>query len=274
MPPRRSSRVAGLLLLAAVACATPGVEEERRLGEDFAHEVKREVVLLADPVVLNYVRELGARIVAAAGPQPFQYEFHVVRDPEVNAFAGPAGHIYLHTGTFLLARNRAELAGVLAHEIAHVALRHVAENLARQRTTGWIRQAGVAAAGILAGPAAAGAANLGSALAAMAVLNSFGRDAEREADAFAVDLLPKAGIDPRGLPAFFETLRNQDPRDPPAFLSSHPATEERIRRTRAMIDPAALPPGLRIRDGGRFEIIQERVRLLTRPRGRLSRRHP
>lgn len=274
MPPRRSRGVAALLLLPALACATPGVEEEARLGEDFAHEIKREVVFLSDPVVEGYLRELGARILEAAGPQPFEYEFHVVRDPEVNAFAGPAGHIYVHTGTILMARNRAELAGVLAHEIAHVALRHVAQNLARQRTTGWIRQAGVAAAGILAGPAAAGAANLGTGLAAMAVLNSFGREAEREADAFAVEVLPRAGIDPRGLPAFFETLRNQDPREPPAFLSSHPATEERMRRTRAMIDPAALPPGLRLRDGGRFEIIQERVRLLTRPRRHLSRRHP
>ncbi len=274
MPPRRSSPTLCLVLLSALACATPGVEEEARIGEDFAHEIKREVVFLADPLVAGYVRDLGERIVAALGPQPFRYDFHVVRDPEVNAFAGPAGHIYIHTGTLLMARNRAELAGVLAHEVGHVALRHVAENLARHRTTGLLRQAGVAAAGILAGPAAAGAANLGSGLAAMAVLNSFGREAEREADAFAVEVLPKVGIDPRGLLSFFETLRNQDPREPPTFLSSHPATEERIRRTRAMIDSGPLPPGLRFHDGGRFEIIQQRVRLLTRPRGHLSRRQP
>ncbi len=261
---RRPASLVGLFALPLLgACGTLTVPEERKLGAEFSREIRREVVLLRDSVVTGYVERIGEEIVRAAGPQPFAYRFYVVADDEINAFAAPAGYIYVHTETLLMARNVCELAGVLAHEVGHVVKRHVAENYNRQRNTGIAHQGAVIAAGVFGGSAAAGAANLGGALAGTAFLNKFGRDAERESDVFAVEVMPKAGYDPIGLLTFFKTLRSQSGSGGVTFLSSHPATDERIEETRLLI--GALPPqdNLRCDDSGRFEIIQRRIRLLT-----------
>jgi predicted Zn-dependent protease len=256
--------LAGLMALSLLgACGTLTVPQEKQLGEEFSREIRREVILLRDPVVTGYVERIGQEIVRAAGPQPFAYHFYVVEDDEINAFAAPAGHVYIHTETILMARNVSELAGVIAHEVGHVVKRHIAENYGRQRNTGIAHQGFVLAAGALGGSPAAGAANLGGALAGTAYLNKFGRDAERESDAFAVEVMPMAGYDPIGLVTFFKTLRSESGSGGASFLSSHPATDERIEETRLMI--AALPSrsDLRVDDSGRFEIIQRRVQLLT-----------
>lgn len=260
---RRLLLLLAVLLLGAPACGTLSVEEERELGDEVSREIRREMDFLRDDVVVGYVGDIGRELLAAAGPQPFEYRFYVIEDDTLNAFAAPAGHIYLHTETILQARNVSELAGVMAHEVAHVARRHVARNYNRQRNTGLLHQVGVIAAGVAGGGTAAGAANVLGGLGAMAYLNTFTREAEREADSFAVEVLPEAGYDPAGLVTFFETLKSQGGPHVPQFLSSHPATEERIEATREQI--AALPArsGLRRNDGGRLEIIQRRIRLLT-----------
>ena len=256
--------LAGLIALSLLgACGTLTVPQERQLGEEFSREIRREVILLRDSVVTGYVERIGQEIVQAAGPQPFPYHFYVVEDDEINAFAAPAGHIYIHTETILMARNVSELAGVIAHEVGHVVKRHIAENYGRQRNTGIAHQGFVLAAGVLGGSPAAGAANLGGALAGTAYLNKFGRDAERESDAFAVEVMPKAGYDPIGLVTFFKTLRSESGSGGASFLSSHPATDERIEETRLMIEALPSRSDLRVDDSGRFEIIQRRVQLLT-----------
>jgi len=259
----RIALTALMALLLLGACGTLTVPQERKLGEELSREIRREVILLRDSVVTGYVERIGHDIVRAAGPQPFAYHFYVIEDDEINAFAAPAGHIYVHTETILMARNVCELAGVIAHEVGHVVKRHIAENYNRQRNTGIAHQGLVVAAGVLAGSPAAGAANLGGALAGTAYLNKFGRDAERESDTFAVDVMPRAGYDPIGLVTFFKTLRSETGSGGATFLSSHPATDERIEETRLLV--AALPPrsDLRVDDSGRLEIIQRRIRLLT-----------
>ena len=258
------------LLLAALlpACATLTVAEERRVGAELARQMRGELLFIRDAVVLDYVRAIGGKILRAAGPQPFEYSFAVVEDDEINASTGPGGHIYIHTETILRARNASELAAVLAHEIGHGVLRHVSKSYARSRSVGTLHQAGVLAASVFG---YGGLANLGGGLAAMTVLNSFTRGEEREADAFAVEVLPAAGYDPNGLITFLEVVRETDGSDMPGFLSSHPDTEDRVAEVAALI--AALPPapGLQVRDRGRLEIIQHRIRLLTRkvrPTGR------
>jgi predicted Zn-dependent protease len=217
-------------------------------------------------VVNAYVSRIGDEILRTMGPQPFEYAFVVVEHPDVNAFAGPAGHIYVHTGTILRVSNVAELAGVIAHEIGHVSNRHIAENYEKQRAASVGRQAAVIGAGILGGGAAAGATNILTGVGTAAVLNSFGREAEREADDFAVRVLPQAGYDPNGLPSFFETLAAEGGARVPQFLSSHPAPAERLETTRAAIAAQGLPPDLRSDDNGKLEIIQQRVELLTKGR--------
>jgi beta-barrel assembly-enhancing protease len=253
----------GLAALAAAGCATLSVPEEQQLADRFEADIRRQHRLVTDTVVVGYVDQVGRRIVAAAGPQPFAYEFSVIDDPEINAFAGPAGMIYVNTGTILAARNVSELAGVIAHEVGHVAERHISENYGKQRAAGIAHTAAVLGGGLLAGSVGANAANLATGLGLTGVLNSFGREAEREADDFAVQVLPRAGYDPRGLPSFFETLVAEGGPSGPSFLSSHPAPKDRLVTTRTAIDDLALPADLRRDDGGKLEIIQRRIELLT-----------
>src|SRR5215468_9856054 len=250
-----------LLALVSIGCGTLSIPEEQSLGRQMAAEVRRELVFVNDPVIVGYVRNLGESILRAAGPQPFEYRFYVVESDEINAFAGPAGYIYVHTQTILAARNASELAGVIAHEIGHVQRRHIANNYNRQRNTQIGYRAAVLAAALLGGGAAATAASLGGGLAATAYLNSFGRDAEMEADSFAVDTMPRAGYDPNGLVTFFETLQ-REAGDHSDFLSSHPATADRAEAARAQIAAHPPPEGLIVDDNGRLEIIQRRIELL------------
>jgi predicted Zn-dependent protease len=225
-----------------------------------AREIRKEHLILRDRVIVGYLSDIAERILRASGPQPFQYRFYVVEDEKVNASAGFAGHVLVHTGLILRAENVSELAGVLAHEIGHVVNRDVAANYNRVRNTGLLYQFGVLAASVFG---YGGLASLGGALAGTALLNSFGREAERDADAFAVRVLPAAGYDPNGLVSFFEKIRQEGARDAPTFLSSHPTTEERIAETRAAIAQLPPSPGLEVADRGKLEIIQQRIRLLT-----------
>ncbi len=236
------------------------VDQERSLGADFSRSFNRRADLVRNPDVVGYVSVIGERLLREAAPQPFTYRFHVVARDEVNAFAAPAGHIYLYTGTLLKARNVSELAGVIAHEIGHVARRHVAKNFNRALTTNILHQTGVMVAELAGGPEAGRAIHALGGFAAMGYLNTFSREAENEADAFAVGLMFRSGYDPRGLVTFFETLRKEGGRSAPSFLSSHPATETRIANTRKVI--AQLPEGsaLQTWDGGKLQQIQRILR--------------
>ena len=260
---RRAHASVCLALAATAGCGTLSVGEEQKLGAEAARELRRELDFVTDARVREYVERIGAEIVAAAGPQPYDYRFHVVVDDSLNAFALPAGHIYVHTGILLEAADVSEVAGVIAHEVGHVALRHVARNYHRQRNTGVLYQVGALAAAIfVGGHAAAGGQMLGE-LAAVAYLNTFTRDAEVEADRFAVEVLPKAGYHPAGLLSFFRTLEAEGGAEAPGFLASHPATDDRIEQTQALVDGSVLTRELRVRDDGRLQIIQRRIELLT-----------
>ncbi len=237
--------------------------EERRLGRKTERELRKEFDFIRDPIVVGYVEQIGRRVVEQTEPQPYDYRFFVVENEEINAFALPAGYVYVHTGTILKARNASELAGVIAHEIGHVALRHTAESYNRERNTGIAHQMLILLAGVFGGSYAAGAANLGGAVAGRAYLTIYTREHEEAADAFAIEILPKVGIHPEGLVTFFETLSEEGGSKAPVFLSTHPASETRRDAARKLIDGKPLPEGLRDEDGGRLEIIQRRIRLLT-----------
>ncbi len=269
--PRRAAaprRVTAALALAGLAACGPiTVSEEQQLGYQVEQQMRRELDFVHDRVINDYVREMGADIVRASGPQVFDYRFYVVDDRDINAFAAPAGHIYVHTETILKARSASELAGVIAHEVGHVARRHIAQNYNRQRNAKLGTDILAAGVGMMAGGAAGNLASMGGGMAAMAYLNSFGREAEMEADAFAVEVMPRAGYDPNGLVSFFEMLLQEEGgRRGPTFLSSHPATSDRIAATRAAIAASPEVASLRVKDGGKLEIIQRRILLLTRRR--------
>ncbi|MDE0212513.1 MAG: M48 family metallopeptidase [Deltaproteobacteria bacterium] len=262
---------AGALLLAALgACAPLSVDDERSLGADFARNFEHRTELVRDPTVTRYVSAIGTRLLERADPQPFTYYFKVIPNNDVNAFAAPAGHIYLYTGTILRARNVSELAGVIAHEIGHVVKRHVARNFNRAIATNILRQAGTAAVEIAVGTDAGRATAVLGGIAAMGYLNTFSREAEHEADAFALGLMYRAGYDPRGLVSFFETLQSEKGRSTPTFLSSHPKTSVRIANARKLIE--RLPQGVRLEaeDGGRLREVQRILRQGAGKRGRNS----
>ena len=261
-PTIRSSVAAALLLpFVAAGCGGLTVPQEQALGEEFAREMRREAPLVRDEVVIAYIEDIGERILRASGPQPFTYRFYVIEDPDINASAGPGGHIFVNTGTILRAENVSELAGVLAHEVGHVALRHIAENYAAHRNTSILLDMAVLAASVFG---YGQMAQMGGGLAAMGVLNSFGREAEAEADGFAIAVLPSAGYDPNGLVTFLEKIRMEEGWGrPPAFLSSHPATEDRIAETSAAIQAGAATAVLEVEDRGKLQIIQRRIELLT-----------
>jgi predicted Zn-dependent protease len=257
--------VRGVLVLGLLcACGTLSVQEEKQLGAQEQQQVRRQFQLLRDAVVVEYVRKLGADLVAHARPSPFEFRFYVIEDQNLNAFAVPGGAIYVHTGLILAAHDVSELAGVMGHEIGHVTARHVALQYNRARNTNVIAQLLAFVGAIFTGqPQATG---LLAQLGASAYLNTFSQDAERQADQLGIETLVKAGYDPNGLVRMFETLQKESPGSRvPQFLSTHPTTPERIRNAKREIadfEKSGVAIGSKTDDGGRLELIQKRIRLV------------
>ncbi len=248
-----------------LACGTLSVEEEKQLGTEAQRQVRDQFDMVRDRVVVNYVRDLGAKLVDAADPTPFRFRFYVVEDEAINAFALPGGAIYVHTGTIMKAKDVSELAGVVAHEIGHVTARHVAELYPKQRAASLgVNFISILVAILTGNPYITNAAGLGGQVAAQSYLATFTQDAELEADMLAVESLIRAGYDPHGMVTFFETLKREADHGLalPQFLSSHPATDERIATVRAAIRAREPLPPLRRDDGGKLEIIQRRIDLI------------
>lgn len=265
---RSSTRRWVALLLAvsvANACAPLTVQEEKQLGRQVQRDVREQATFVRDPVTVRYMRDMGARLVDASPPSPFEFRFYVIEDEELNAFAVPGGAIYVHTGLIMAVRDASELAGVLAHEIGHVTSRHVAKMARTGRNTSVVQQVAVIIIAILTGSQiATDAGNVATGVAAQAYMSTFTQDAEREADAQAIDTMIRAGFDPNGIVTMFETLRaeSEGSMRMPGFLSSHPAPTARIQTAQAAIDARQPLSGLRRDDGGKLEIIQQRLELI------------
>lgn len=270
MPPTSSSRgsraarplALALAVLSVAGCGTLSVPDERELGEQIRRQTRRNFTFIRDRVVNSYVREIGREIVDAAGPQPFEIHFDVIVDENVNASAFPGGYIYVHTGLIQNTRNVSELAGVLGHEVGHVFHRHSAQNYNRARTTGLVKDVGVLAALFLSGGRLANVIDFFGTAAGVSYLNTFSREFESEADDFALNLLPGAGYDPRGLVTFFQTIQEMGGAGVPEFLMSHPTPENRIAVAEETLKRHGAPENLKVHDGGKLEIIQHRIRLL------------
>lgn len=250
---RHGAALAAAALLSTAGCASLGgpamsLQEEQRLGQEARAEVERSMEISRDPVVVNYIRGIGERLVRANDLTQFDYTFDVVEAPQVNAFAIPGGHLYVNTGLICLADSEAELAGVMGHEIGHAAERHAVSQMSAQQQTQAAALGGAALLSILLGqepgtisPAVA----IPATLAAQGYLLKYSRDHEREADDLAVQYLHRAGYDPRAVASFFEKLAAEHPQQPGrlgALLSSHPVTSDRIQATRAAAERLGPPP--------------------------------
>ncbi|MFB6373226.1 MAG: M48 family metallopeptidase [Bradymonadaceae bacterium] len=216
---------AGKANRAAADTLIPPAKEEK-LGEKFSAQVESELTLLKDQQVQDYVSKLGQAAVKAAGNDAhsaIDFEFHVVDDPNtVNAFAGPGGQIYFYTGLLKKADNTAEVMGVMAHEVAHVTERHIAERL--------VVMYGVQAlANAALGENPALVAKLGTTVAAKGFLLKYSRDHETEADRVGFHYIARTKYNPEGMSTFFQKLSGGKGARMPEILSSHPSPENRVQ---------------------------------------------
>jgi beta-barrel assembly-enhancing protease len=225
-----------LTLVLTLGCGGSGgdfnlisVEEEWQLGNQLAADIARHVRVRNDPT--GYLDRVGQRIVSQTPYANMPWQFHLVDDPEINAFAIPGGHVYIHTGLINAARNSSEVAGVMAHEISHVVARHSTEQMSRQYGLQIL-------AGLALGQNPGQIQQIATAIVAQGALARYSRDAETEADRLGARYMNDAGYDPRGMVTMFQTLiasRQSRPGAVEQFFSTHPLTEDRIRRVESEI---------------------------------------
>ena len=210
------------------------VKQEEELSHEFMKYILKHVELIEDPLIVNYVNKVGKRIISAIPPQPFTYHFYIIKDSVYNAFASPAGHIFINSGLFEAMDNEEELAGILGHEIAHVVCRHISQKIERSKKIGLATLAGIAA-GIFLGTggaaAAASAVTIGSMAAGQSIALAYSREDEMQADQLGLKHLTKAGYSGRGLLSVLKKIRSRQwfgSKQIPTYLTTHPAVEDRI----------------------------------------------
>jgi hypothetical protein len=211
---------------------TPAQDVE--MGRQAAAEVEQAYPMLNIGQVDDYLDRLGRRLAGYAPGEKFPYQFKCVNDASINAFALPGGFLFVNRGTIEAADNEAELAGVIGHEIGHVALRHGTNQLTKSQKTQGLAQIGSLVLGSIIGNQTLGSlAQLGVGLGANSVLLKYSRDAEREADLIGTQILYDAGYNPEYMAEFFTKLESGDRGSD--FFSDHPNPDKRMQKIREEI---------------------------------------
>jgi beta-barrel assembly-enhancing protease len=242
---------------------TPG--QDIGIGRENAKAVEKQLPMLNDPRVDDYLNDLGHRLdkhVPAGTPDyPFQYK--CVNDMAVNAFALPGGFIFVDRGLIEMADNEAELAGVMAHETAHVVLRH-GTNQASKRE---LATAPLSILNGMIGDDSTGAAltQLGLGLGVNSLLLKNSRTDESQADILGTQIAYDSGYDPRGLAQFFEKLQSETKNQPIEFFSDHPNPARRVDRVMEEVDKLGGPPPHYVKDTRQFQDIKAYVHSLPPP---------
>jgi predicted Zn-dependent protease len=230
-------------MAAVILLASPGaqlssgltVSEEEQLSRSILGHIYSHYEIIDDPVIVDYVNQVGGRIVSVLEDPVFDYKFHVINVNTFNAFAIPAGYIFINSGLVVAMDSEDELAGILAHEIAHVNARHISQKIERSKKIGWASLAGMAA-GILVG-AAAGSSEAGQALtmgsqaAGAAAELSYSRENEIQADQLGLIYLKDAGYSGEGLLKILKKMRSKQwfsTEQIPTYMRTHPAIDDRI----------------------------------------------
>ena len=218
-------------------------EQEQEISLNVIEQIRRAGMLVTDPEINEYVADVGRRLAFRAQDGDYQFHFFVVKDPSINAFALPGGYIGVHTGLIEATANESELAGVLAHEVAHVTQQHISRQLQAMRGTGIMSMAMLVGALLVGGLLGGGSDMMQGALMAsqgMAMQQriNFTRAHEHEADRIGIGTLYAADFDPRGLPSFFETMSRKESLASaaiPEILRTHPVGVNRIAEARGRI---------------------------------------
>jgi beta-barrel assembly-enhancing protease len=210
------------------------LKQEEELSREFMKLIKAHYEIIKDPAIVNYVNKVGQKLVATLPPQPFTYHFYVIKEDVYNAFATPAGHIFIYSGLMEALSSEEELACILAHEIAHVVCRHISQKIDRAKKINIATLAGVVA-GVLLGIGgsanAAQALTIGSAAAGQSLTLAYGREDERQADQIGLSILRKAGYNGIGLITSLKKMRSKQwfgQNQIPTYLTTHPGSEERM----------------------------------------------
>jgi predicted Zn-dependent protease len=240
--------------------------DEYRLGAMVARELRDQNALIEDPEVSEYINGVGQRLASqsAEGGQHFQY--FVIKDPGINAFAVPGGFIFINEGLVLATSTESELASVMAHETAHVTQHHIRRMIRAQQQQSLAAAAAMIGAIVLGaiggGQAVEGGIAAAQGMAVQSQINTI-RDNEMEADRVGIGFLAGAGFDPNAMAEFFETMGRHEGLMPtyiPAMLIDHPVTTDRIAEAKAR---AAQFPPRQGHDSPSYELVKERVRVLT-----------
>jgi len=263
---------------AEVSRAQPGfnffsVEQDIEIGRQSAAEVQRQLPMLNDRSVDRYLGRIVEKLAAVAPGARYPYQIKAVNASEINAFALPGGPMYVNRGLLEAARSEAELAGVLAHELSHVALRHGTH----QASKAYLGQAGLGILGGLLGKNGGNTAQIVNAIGGLglnAAFLKFGRDAEYQADQLGAEIMARAGYNPTAMADFFQLLRGQQGRDPgklEQFFSDHPPSADREARIRQQA--RTLGP-IRSREVGGFKQVAAGLRRLPAAPSRQAQRRP
>lgn len=209
-------------------------DQDVQLGKEAAAQVEKQYTVVSNVDLTNYIRRIGAKLAAMPEAGGFPYSFQVVADQSINAFALPGGPAFVHTGLLSAADNEAQVAGVLAHEISHVALRHGTNQASKANL---IQLPALLASGMLGknGSMLSQLTQLGIGLGANSVLLKFSRTAETDADLLGARIMAKAGYNPLEMARFFEKLEASGGARGPQFLSDHPNPGNRVKAVEAEI---------------------------------------
>ena len=263
-PPAARARFAGaaaLCSLSLAGCSTVGQlnlvseQEELAMGAQFAAELEKELTFIDDAEIRGYIEDLGQSLARVSKRNNITYTFRVVDTDEVNAFAVPGGYLYVNRGLIEAADSECELAGVLGHEIGHVVGKHSARQLTQQYGLSIL-------ASLALGEDPGMVAQLTAQILSTGAITSYSRSMESEADAYGVQELWDAGIDPQGLATFFDKLEamrgGQGGGSLEKFFSTHPDPGDRASAVRQQVAALGTKANLR-RDSDRFQRVKRMV---------------
>lgn len=240
----------------------PGVSRQQQIkvGLQTAQQVYQQMPVLPDSSPISqYVRTIGSRLAQQIPQQTsWPYQFHVLAESDINAFALPGGQVFVNLGAITAADNVAELAGVMAHEMSHVYLQHSAKMAVQQQQTQGLAALGAGILGAILGNGTAGAiANTGVGMLASLYSLKYSRQDEAQADATGAILMYKAGYNPRAMAVFFQKLESQGGASAPQFLSDHPSPGDRVAAVDREI--AQWPPKRFINNSPNFIAVKQQA---------------
>jgi len=247
------------------------------MGREFMKAVLKYYDLIEDPLIIDYVNRVGRHIASVFPNRNFTYRFYVIKEDVYNAFAAPAGHVFINSGLFGAMENEEELAGILAHEIAHVECRHISQKIERSSKINMIALAGIAA-GIFLGvggmETAASALSIGSIAAGQSLSLSYSREDEMQADQLGLKYIAAAGYSGSGLLTMLKKIRGTEwfgSDQVPTYLRTHPASEDRIAYIGTWLDsnkttvkPNSNPDGFNMAHTKLVAVYGEEVAALRR----------